>query len=81
MKISVHFHSYLRQLTGCEAWQVELPPDARVSHLIERTQEQFPALRDIDRVLLIAIGLEFAKRTDVLHDADDVSLMPPLQGG
>ncbi|MBI5688426.1 MAG: MoaD/ThiS family protein [Verrucomicrobia bacterium] len=81
MKIFVQFHSYLRRLTGRETWQVELPVGALVSDLLERTCREFPPMRDADKILLVAIGVEFAKRSDPLHDGDEVSLMPPLQGG
>jgi len=81
MKVSVQFHSYLRRLTGRETWEVELPDGALVSDLLERTCEHFPQVREAGRSLLVAIGVEFAKRTDPLRDGDEVSLMPPLQGG
>lgn len=81
MKVSIQFHSYLRRLTGRESWQVELPAGALVSNLLERTYQEFPAIRDADKVVLVAVGVEFAKRSDPLRDGDEVSLMPPLQGG
>ncbi|OHE75998.1 MAG: hypothetical protein A2107_00950 [Verrucomicrobia bacterium GWF2_62_7] len=81
MKVSVQFHSYLRRLTGRETWQVELPAGALVSDLLEQTCAQFPPMRDAEKSLLVAIGVEFAKRSDPLRDGDEVSLMPPLQGG
>jgi molybdopterin converting factor small subunit len=81
MKVSVQFHSYLRRLTGQDTWRVELPAGALVSDLLERTCGQFPAMRAADKSLLVAIGVEFATRTDPLRDGDKVSLMPPLQGG
>jgi molybdopterin converting factor small subunit len=81
MKVSVQFHSYLCRLAGQEHWEVELPAGALVSDLLERTCAQFPPMRDADKIMLVAIGMEFARRGDPLHDGDEVSLMPPLQGG
>ncbi len=33
------------------------------------------------KTLLVAVGLEFAARTRELHEGDEVSIMPPVQGG
>jgi molybdopterin synthase catalytic subunit len=81
MKITVQFFSFLRQLVGCNELQLEVPASARVADLLAELYRQHPRLREAEKTVLVAVGVEFAKREDALRDGDVVSLMPPLQGG
>ena len=81
MKVTVQFFSFLRPLTGQSELPVELPAAATVADLQEELYRQHPRLREAEKTTLIAVGVEFAKRSDRLKDGDVVSLMPPLQGG
>jgi molybdopterin synthase catalytic subunit/molybdopterin converting factor small subunit len=74
MRITVQFFSYLRQKAGTAEMSVELPSDATAGDLVEHL--------GLDKnTTLVAVGVEFVKLSDRLHEGDAVSLMPPLQGG
>lgn len=81
MNVTVQFFSFLRQLAGQNETQLELPAPATVADLLERLYSQFPRLREAEKTTLIAVGVEFTTRKNVLREGDVVSLMPPLQGG
>ena len=81
MKIEVQFFSRLRDLAGGTQRILDLPPGATVADLLVRLYADHPKMQDWDKTLLIAIGLEFAERSQQLHDGDGVSVMPPVQGG
>jgi molybdopterin synthase catalytic subunit len=81
MSVTVQFFSFLRQLTGHNEMQLDLPARSTVADLLEKLYAQFPRLREAEKTMLIAIGIEFATRKKVLREGDVVSLMPPLQGG
>ena len=74
MKVTVQFFSFLRQRTGKTEMLVELPDSATAGDLIAQLELQ-------KSTTLVAVGVEFVKLSDRLHDGDVVSLMPPLQGG
>jgi len=38
-------------------------------------------LREWDKSILVAAGVEFVGRDYVLQPSDDISIMPPVQGG
>jgi len=40
-----------------------------------------PALRSRDKSLLIGAGVEFVDRNHELKPGDEISIMPPVQGG
>jgi molybdopterin synthase catalytic subunit/molybdopterin converting factor small subunit len=79
MKVRVQFFSFLRQLAGQTEIPVELPAQSTVADLLALLYRQYPRLDQ--STALVAVGVEFAKPAEVLHDGDVVSLMPPLQGG
>ena len=81
MKIEVQFFSRLRDLAGTNHLTLDLPEGATVGDLLARLYAESPALTGWDKTLLTAVGLEFAGRTQVLHEGDSVSVMPPVQGG
>ncbi len=81
MKIETQFFSRLRDLAGGNQTTFELPEGSTVSDLLEYLYAEHPAMREWDRTLLVAVGLEFAERTQVLREGDSVSVMPPVQGG
>ena len=82
MKIEVQLFSRLRDLAGGARLTFdELPDGATVGDALARVYAEHPALRDWDRHLLLAVGLEYVRREEVLRDGDSLSIMPPVQGG
>ena len=81
MKISVQFYAQLRDLAGASELQVDLPDKATVSDLLAKIYEQMPALRSRDKSILIGAGVDFVDRNYKLSPGDEISIMPPVQGG
>jgi MoaE-MoaD fusion protein len=81
MKISVQFYAQLRDLAGASELQVDLPDKATVSDLLAKIYERMPALRPRDRSILIGAGVDFVDRNYKLKPNDEISIMPPAQGG
>ena len=81
MKISVQFYAQLRDLAGASELHVDLPNKATVSDLLAKIYEQIPALRCRDRSILIGAGVDFVDRNYKLSPGDEISIMPPVQGG
>ncbi|MGZ8898626.1 MAG: MoaD/ThiS family protein [Limisphaerales bacterium] len=81
MKITVTFHSYFRELTGCAHVEEELAEGTRLAELLARMQERFPKIKSMERSTLKAVGLEYQSGEYVLREGDEVSLFPPVQGG
>ncbi len=81
MTIETQFFSRLRGLVPGGRLELELPAGTTVAALLERLYADYPALAKWDAHLLIAVGLEYATRDQALADGDQVSIMPPVQGG
>ncbi len=81
MKVRVQFYSQLRDLVGTQTTDVDLIKGAAVSDLLENLYTKFPALRAHDRNILVGAGVEFVDRNYRLKSGDEISIMPPVQGG
>ena len=81
MKVQVQFFSRLRDLAGRSEIDLEVPEGTTVADLLEMLYSQTPALRAWDKSILLASGVEFVGRDYVLKPDDQISIMPPVQGG
>ena len=81
MKVRVQFYSQLRDVAGVQKVDIDLTDRATISDLLENLYDKFPALRSQDKNILIGVGLEFVERNYKLKSDEEVSIMPPVQGG
>jgi molybdopterin converting factor small subunit len=81
MKLHVQFFSRLRELAGVSEMELEVPEGTRISDLLELLYSRTPGLRDWDKSILVAAGVEFVGRDYVPKQDDQISIMPPVQGG
>jgi molybdopterin converting factor small subunit len=79
ISIQLQYFSQLRDLKGPE--RVELAPGTTVAGLLEKLYGLLPGLKQWDKCLLVAAGIEYVPRDYVLKPGDTISLMPPVQGG
>jgi molybdopterin converting factor subunit 1 len=81
MKVHVQFFSRLRELAGVAEIDLEIPEATKVAELLAILYSRAPALRDWDKSILVAVGVEFVGRDYLLKEGDEISIMPPVQGG
>ena len=81
MRVSVHFYSYFKDLTGCAQTDETAAEGSTLADLLKMIFERFPKLAAMERAMLVAVGVEYQARDYVLKDGDEVSLFPPVQGG
>ena len=81
MKVHVQFFSRLRDLAGVQESELEVPNSTTAADLLEMLYSRTPALREWDKSILVAAGVEFVGRDYLLQPNDQISVMPPVQGG
>lgn len=81
MKVHVQFYAQLRDLLGTSQFDVDLAEGSTTGDLLEHVYAKKPALRQHDKSLLLGSGVEFVDRTYVLKEGEEISIMPPVQGG
>ena len=81
MNVTVFFHSYFRELTGCSETREEVPDGTTIRVLRETLHKKFPKLKPMERCTLVAVGVEYQPGNYALKEGDEVSMFPPVQGG
>jgi molybdopterin synthase sulfur carrier subunit len=81
MRLRVQFYSRLRDLASASELELDLPQGTTVAGLLDTIYRQKPALLPADPTILVAAGVEFVDRQYQLKSGEEISIMPPLQGG
>ena len=81
MKVRVQFYAQLFDLVGRREMDVDLAEAATVGDLLDQIYARQPRLRPYDKSILIGAGVEFVDRNYKLKPGDEISIMPPVQGG
>ena len=73
----------LKDWLGCHAGSVELPEGASVAGLLECLRSKLPphAAEHGFRGIAVSVNAEYAQASRILHDGDEVGLLPPVSGG
>lgn len=81
MQVRVLYLATLKDIAGRAAESVELPEGSTLADLFARLEERFPRLTDFRSALALALNQEYAAPDSLLHDQDEVALLPPVSGG
>ncbi len=83
MRVQVIPFGVLKDWLGASATTVELPDGASVAVLIERLRGELPAgaAAGILGSIAVSVNAEYAQAAHILHDGDEVGLLPPVSGG
>lgn len=81
MKLRVLFFSVLRDITGTDEVDLEVPAGATMSELLAQVEARWPKIAEWQGSLLLALDQTYVKRDEPLHDGGEVAIMPPVQGG
>lgn len=81
MTVRVLFFGPLVDATGASALELALPESSSVQFLLDEVFQRWPALRDWDASLSVAVNLFYARRNEVIPEGAEVAIMPPVQGG
>ena len=81
MTVTVHLFAVLRDRAGVGSCELPLPDGATVAAAAAALAERFPGLGGAVPRVAYAVNREYAATTTVLHDGDELALIPPVSGG
>jgi sulfur-carrier protein len=81
MLIRVKLFAAMRDLTGDETVEIELPDGATVGDLRRELGKQLPLARSLLLRSAIAVNRDVAENEHILHPTDEVAAIPPVSGG
>jgi len=79
MQIRVLYFGVLREALHAQSEPLEIAEKTTVAHVLNVYKERMPAFGW--DAIAVAVNQEYAKTSDVLHDGDEVALLPPVSGG
>jgi molybdopterin converting factor subunit 1 len=82
MNVEVRLFAMLAERAGAESVQIEVDEGATVRDAIEAVSRK-PGMREpLDRLkVVMAVNREYAHMDVVLHEGDELALIPPVSGG
>ncbi len=81
MRVQVVFFGILKDLAGGSERQLELPTGATAADLWTALQAQTPGLDRFRKSVAVAVNQQYSEPGALLHDGDEVALLPPVSGG
>ncbi len=81
MNIRVRYFAVSREITGCELEDLELAPRATTEDLWVLLLERHPRLAPHRAHSRLALNMQYLNRAADLNNGDEVSLIPPVNGG
>jgi MoaE-MoaD fusion protein len=79
MHVRVLPFGILKESLGSDPFALDLPGGATVADLLARLGVQAPAVESLR--IAVSVNAEYADRTVVLSENDEVGLLPPVSGG
>ena len=81
MKLEVKLFAVARQRVGADSVTIEVADDARVSDVRQALSQQYPALSDVMRLMMVAVATDYASDDTPLRPGQEIALIPPVSGG
>jgi len=81
MQVRVLFFGTLRDWSGCASDSLSLPEGATLGDVVSHYERKFPKLTQFLPSIALSLNQQYAKTDSVLHDQDEVALLPPVSGG
>ncbi|MBO0359801.1 MoaD/ThiS family protein [Hymenobacter sp. BT186] len=80
MNLKIALFGIAKEIVGQPVLEVTTPADQPVQALLEQLRTQYPGLRGLSS-LAVAVNNEYAEDTQLLHERDEIALIPPVAGG
>ncbi len=81
MVITVKLFAAYQEACGVAELHLELPQDTAVVTVRDRLIADYPELAQWRDLTRFGVNLQFVEPDTILHDGDEVVLIPPVSGG
>ncbi|MFB8787875.1 MAG: MoaD/ThiS family protein [Potamolinea sp.] len=79
--VTLKLFAAYQEAYGIPELQLEFAPNTPVKVVLERLISEHPKLNEWRNITRFGVNLEFVEPDTILHDGDEVVLIPPVSGG
>jgi len=79
--VSVLYFAQAREAAGTGEEAMTLSDHSTIEALLSTVSKNHPKLAAMKRSIKVAVNSQLAEPRTVLHDGDEVALLPPVAGG
>src|SRR5579872_21542 len=81
MRVRVLLFGVLKDIFHRGSDELELPEGATLRELLDHYRQESSEQRNLWSALALSVNQNYAPVSQVLHDGDEVGLLPPVSGG
>ncbi len=81
MRIRVLLFGQLKDIVGQQEQCLDLQPGADLASVVTHYAEKFSRFKPFSSAIACSINQEYAPASAILHEGDEVGLLPPVSGG
>ena len=81
MQIAVRLFAILKERAGVQSFTLELPDGCTATDAADRIATAYPGIQSYLPKSAFAINRAYGNRQAILHDGDELALIPPVSGG
>lgn len=81
MRVRVRLFATYREIVGARELDWTSEEDETLAGLLESLFAKYPRLAGHRETMMFAVNQAFVESGRVLHDGDEVALLPPVSGG
>jgi molybdopterin converting factor subunit 1 len=81
MKVRLLYFAVLRDITGKNEDQIDLPEGTRAADVWNRLRAQHAELAGYERPPMTAVNESYVSAEEILREGDEVAFIPPVAGG
>jgi molybdopterin converting factor subunit 1 len=81
MRVKVLLFGQLKDIVGTGEESLEFAPGTKLAAVMAHYAEQYPKFQGLAKSIACSLNQEYAPGTAVLHEGDEVGLLPPVSGG
>jgi molybdopterin synthase catalytic subunit/molybdopterin converting factor small subunit len=81
MRVRVLFFGLLADVMSRRQEELTLKEDACLADLLQHYSQVVPSLKDLLPALAVSVNQQYVSPSTLLHENDEVALLPPVSGG
>jgi molybdopterin converting factor subunit 1 len=81
MRVTVRLFARLHDVTGAGELIRDVPAPATAHAVWNALVAEWPALRDYEKTISVAVNAEYSRMTATIMDGDEIAFLPPVSGG